>query len=128
MDDAQFQATKGNSSSEADDPVTQGDRDVSASSSNVEDNEDPEVVNYFSDNSMQVDREFISSGGLMGIKYKARDKADEVMNPVLRKTNRDLKEQQIFKKKCGTENSCPCGKTKYRRKIIYSQYQKQHLP
>jgi hypothetical protein len=77
-----------NSTSDADEPEAQGDSDVSAISSSVEDYE-VEAVNYYPENGMQVDGGFVSSKGLMGIKYTTKTK--EIIDPALRKTNKDLR-------------------------------------
>jgi hypothetical protein len=69
--------------------------DARASSSNVEDNE-VEAVNYYPENGMQVDRGFVSSSGLLGIKDTT--KADEIIDPSLRKTNKDLRRARNIEK------------------------------
>jgi hypothetical protein len=80
MDVVQLQGSEENSTSEADEPKAQDDRDISARSSSTEDNE-VEAVIYYPENGMQVDRGFVSSKGLMGIKYTT--KTDEIIDPAL---------------------------------------------
>jgi hypothetical protein len=115
-DEDQLQVPDESSSSEAGEPEAQGDRDVSASSSSVE---EMEAVNYFPDNNMQVDRGFVTSHRPIGIKYKAQDKVEEVYNPKTRKINRDLRRATKAEREIWNRERLCIWKTEMEEKIIY---------
>jgi hypothetical protein len=92
FDDTQLQVTDEESPKETDDPEAQGVNDDSDNSSSDEENDaELKKSTYYPPNGMKMDRDFVSSGGLMGIKYEDKTQAEGVSDPAVGKTNKNLR-------------------------------------